>query len=374
MTIFSGALKVIKDNKTNVEKGVENCIPLPFERMRKYLPGIMRGVQYIVTASSGIGKTQLTKYIFVYSAYKEYKKSNNIDLKILYFALEESRREFMLSMISNYLFEHHNITLTVLDLQSFTGVLIKDEIIEFIEEAEEYFADLDDILDIIDTVSNPTGLYKHVESYAKENGTIITKDVNIDGEIRPINDYYLPKNKDEYVIVIADHIGLLEEERGAETLHKAMSRWSANYARKRITKFFNYVVVNVQQQGAETEKKEFTNRGDSIIEKLLPSLSGLGDNKLTQRDAFVVIGLFAPDRYGISEFDGYNIDKLGDNYRSLIILKNRIGIPNVRTSLFFDGASNDFRELPKTSDLEGISKVYKYKNNLEKQRNNNNGT
>lgn len=366
MSVFKEALNTIKENKKNIEEGIENCIPLPFVRMRKYLPGIMRGVQYIITANSGVGKTQLSKYIFVYSAYKEYKKSSTMKLKILYFALEESRRDFILSMISNYLFDKYKISLTVLDLQSFTGKIIDIETIKKIEEAEEYFKDLESVLDIVDNVDNPTGLYKYVEAYANHNGTTIKKDINIDGEIKSVNDYYVPDDRNEYVIVIADHIGLLEPERGAETLHLAMSRWSAIYARKRITKFFNYVVVNVQQQSAETEKKEFTNKGSSIVEKLLPSLSGLGDNKLTQRDAFVVLGLFAPDRYGINKFDGYDVDKLGDNFRSLIILKNRIGIPNIRTSLFFDGASNDFKELPQSTDIEGMIKVYKYKKDLEK--------
>lgn len=372
MSIFKDTLKVIKTNKNNLDSGIQNCISLPFKRLRAYLPGIMRGVQYLITANSGVGKTQLTKFLFVDTPYRAYKQSKTMKLKIIYFALEESKQEFILGMISRYLNEEHGIHLTTLDLQSFTNKSLSEDIIQKIEKAKEYFSDLEEILDIVDNIDNPTGLFKYVENYANKNGTTTYKDINIDGKQTRVRDKYIPNNKDEYVIVITDHIGLLEPERGAESLHLSISRWSAIYARKRISKFFNYVVVNVQQQGADTEKKEFTNRGDSIVEKLLPSLAGLGDNRLTQRDAFVVIGLFAPDRYGIKEFDGYNIEKLGDNYRSLIILKNRIGIPNIRTSLFFDGATYDFKELPKLDDIEGINKVYQYKMYIEEQRNTNN--
>ena len=125
-----------------------------------------------------------------------------------------------------------------------------------------------------------------------------------------------------------------------------MKQEHAVYARKQITKHFKYVFVGIQQQAADKEKLQFTNTGSSISQKLEPSLDGLGDNKLTARDALVVIGLFAPERYQIPTHLGYDVNKLKDNYRSLIILKNRIGKPNLKLGLFFDGKTNHFEELP----------------------------
>ena len=160
-----------------------------------------------------------------------------------------------------------------------------------------------------------------------------------------------PNNPNEYVGVIVDHFSLLSPEAGSETLHKAMTKMSAEYGRKQITKHYNYFFVNVQQQAAESEKQQYTNVGQSIESKLEPSLSDLGDNKLTQRDAHIVFGLFAPDRFEIKNHLGYKIDVLKDNYRSLSILKNREGRSNLKLGIYFDGKVNYFKEMPILKDV-----------------------
>ena len=137
---------------------------------------------------------------------------------------------------------------------------------------------------------------------------------------------------------------------------ETMGKFSAEYC-LRIRDDYGYSVINVQQQAADKERQEFTYKGQSIESKLEPSLDGLGDNKMTQRDADVVLGLFAPDRYEIKLHRGYNIIKWQDSYRSLIVLKNRDGTPNARVGLYFNGAVNFFEELPRSEDI--TPEVYK---------------
>ncbi len=74
--------------------------------------------------------------------------------------------------------------------------------------------------------------------------------------------------------------------------------------------------------------------------------------------AHVIFGLFGPARHNIHSFNGYNISKLQDNFRSLEVLKNRIGSGFVEDSLYFDGAVNEFRELP--NDTEMTENDYQY--------------
>ena len=69
------------------------------------------------------------------------------------------------------------------------------------------------------------------------------------------------------------------------------------------------------------------------------------------------IGLFSPARYEIEYHNGYNIAELGDYYRSLSILKNRDGEANIKVPLFFNGASDIFKELPKPDNEEGLNAV-----------------
>jgi len=113
-----------------------------------------------------------------------------------------------------------------------------------------------------------------------------------------------------------------------------------------------------------SEKQQFTNRGESIIEKLRPSADSLGDNKLTSRDADLMLGLFWPYRYNIDNSNGWNLNKIGNNHRELLILLNRHGISKASIDLYFDGSCNFFKELPKDSN----EKVYEYVKTMEKIR------
>ena len=81
--------------------------------------------------------------------------------------------------------------------------------------------------------------------------------------------------------------------------------------------------------------------------------------KNTKNDANIVLGLFAPNRFAIKEHYGYNIEILKDNYRCLSILKSRDGESNIKVPLFFNGAADYFKILPKSDDVESMNKVYK---------------
>ena len=381
MSLFKETLDEIKKNKANLDlRGKPNCIPFDwFPKLRTVIPGLMKGTNWIVTANSGVGKTQFTKHNFVYEPIKWIKehKDAGLKVKILYFALEESKKEFMYTMISNRLFHEHKISMSVLELQSMFEKSIDEQTVKKIEECEDYFKDFEQYLTIYDTISNPTGIYKTVRRYSIENGTHFFYNFKEDKEkkncvgTKTIEEYnlyssekmkdwayshYVPFDPDEYVIVVVDHFSLLQPELG-ESLHQTMSKMSAEYGRKMITKHFGYIFVNVQQQTAEGEKAEFTKMGEKIEDKFKPSLAGLANNKETQRDAHVVLGLFSPERYGIKSYQGYDVKQLGDKIRTLLVLKNRIGSGYIEDALYFNGKVNLFKELPYPKDM--TEEIYK---------------
>lgn len=372
--IFETALTSIKEAKRVREAGGVNSIPFGLPSLDRHVPGIMKGIQYLITASSGVGKTQLSKFLFVNQPYKFIKEhpEHGFKIKILYFALEESKEEFMYSLISNRLKEKYGLNVSNMQLRGINHTL-GDEVIEKIEECTVYFEELEQYIDVIDTISNPFGIYKYVRDYSTQHGTHHYRphtfrhtmpDGTVEEKVEMVYDYYEPNDPNEIVIVIADHISLLQPENGG-TLHEAMTQMSANYGRKMITKQFGYCLAIVQQQAADTEKQQYTNAGQSIESKLEPSLSGLGDNKLTQRDAFIVIGLFAPERHCIDKHMGYDITVLKDYYRCLTVLKNRMGVPNLKLPLLFNGAANIFSELPKPNTPECTALYETVKRNRE---------
>lgn len=173
-------------------------------------------------------------------------------------------------------------------------------------------------------------------------------------------DDYKEHKDTHFVICIVDHISLLDEETNPITKqmmskHETISKWSADYSRYLLTKKFNQVVVNVQQLAAAGESQQFTNKGESIKERVLPSLDKLADNKLTQRDAKIIIFVFAPYRYGFASWAGYDLNIFKDTFRVIIIAKNRYGKPDLHDYVYFDAVTNTFKELPPALSKEGYN-------------------
>ena len=91
-------------------------------------------------------------------------------------------------------------------------------------------------------------------------------------------------------------------------------------------------------------------------------IKSLYDNKLfaessqTQNDADVVLALFDPMRYKVTDPSGYDLNKLKDDFgakyfRSLRLIKNSYGSDDVRIGLAFLGDIGMFKELPKKKDI-----------------------
>jgi hypothetical protein len=78
------------------------------------------------------------------------------------------------------------------------------------------------------------------------------------------------------------------------------------------------------------------------------------------------LGLFSPFKYELKEYMGYDITKLRDNIRFLEVLINRNGSMGGIIGLYFDGAVNYFKELPKPDEVTKLTKIYDY---LRKLRN-----
>ena len=114
-------------------------------------------------------------------------------------------------------------------------------------------------------------------------------------EKKQMIDSYKPYDPDEYVITVADPINLLGTQSNAKTLREAMALLSSEYA-IHFRDVCGYTFFLTQQQAADSEDQQFNYKGNIVVEKLYPTLANLGDNRTTQRDADIVLGLFSPAR------------------------------------------------------------------------------
>jgi hypothetical protein len=124
-----------------------------------------------------------------------------------------------------------------------------------------------------------------------------------------------------------------------------------------LRNYYHYTPVLVQQQSTETTSLEAFKE-----KKIIPTLAGAADSKNPPKDCNLMLGITNPFSFELPRFpdnsQGYDITKLRGNARFLNVALNRDGESNGLLALYFDGATNYFTPLPKSTDLHNMNKVY----------------
>lgn len=362
MNLFERTKEELWRRRDKLLKGGYNCIPWGLPRFEQSNPGIEQRNYYMVSASPKIGKSQICDALFLHNAYSFVEMvEEDIDIHIKYFSLEMSEEQKIQQCLSHRLYVDSGgkIRVSPRELRS-TQTPLSTEITELIKTYTPYFEKFLSKVQFISHIRNPYGIFKEMETYAAENGKqhkksiFVTEDGVGGAKIKReklIDDYYEPNNPDEYTICIVDHASLIHPEKGV-SLHQAMSDLSARHF-VRLRNKYNYIPVLIQQQAADQESVK-----NIEMNKLRPSFTGLADNKLTSRDIDVGLGLFSPARHEIPSYGGYDIRYFKDNIRFLEIMGGREGGGGKIAPLYFDGAVNFFKELPKPDDEDQMKNVY----------------
>ena len=361
-TLRERVTKNLHARRQRILDGQLNCIPSPFKRFSNDFIGIEQSCYYTITSFTKGGKSQFMSYTFIYKPlmFCYYTKAD-IDIKILYFPLEETPERIMQRFISWLLFDfsHGRIRVSPRDLRSTTKA-VPQEILDIIntEEVQDIIRYFEEHIVFPDEACNPTGIYKCCVRYAEEHGSTYYKTGQYKDEFgviqeRQVFDRYEQDNPNEYRLIVIDTINLIDTERGM-TLKQSMDKLS-EYCAKYLRNKYHYSPVIIQQQAFDQEGNEAFKLG-----RVRPSVAGLGDSKYTSRDSNVVLGLFSPFRFAIKDYEGYDISRFRDNIRFLEMIVNRDGESGGLCPLFFDGAVCYFNELPRPNDKDGLSEVYRY--------------
>ena len=347
--MFSKRLEAYAKQARARMQGLYTCIPFEHHlpKLSHFVPGIIRGTYYAITAFPNVGKTPLAKFLFVDIPFYHYIKSNQFNLHILFFCLEESKEQFMDSLVSVELYKQHGIKVGMNTLNSFGDILSKD-VYDKITKFNEHFADLERVLTVIDNVTTPEGIIKIIQQHAAKRGKFYYDDIelNYEGQLMKAGEnytHYVPNSDKDYTIIVIDHLGLLANNLPGDTTFKTIQRMSNIYLLQECVKSYNFSVCAVHQQAAEGESAEYHK-----LRQNEASLQTLGDCKLPQRDYQVVFGLNSPWKYNITEYLGLDLAKFGDkvdHFRGLSILKNRYGRPQVRLPLWFTPEAAHFKEI-----------------------------
>ena len=315
----------LEERRERILNGQLNCIPSPFKRFSEDFIGIEQSCYYTCTSFTKGGKSQFVSYTFIYKPLLFcYFTKADIELKILYFPLEETPERIMQRFMSWLLFDFSKgkIRISPRDLRS-TKSAVSQEILDIInsDEIQDILQYFEEHIIFPEEAGNPTGIFKYCKTYAEEHGTVYTKKGQYKDELgivqeRQVFDRYEQDNPNEYRLIIIDTINLIDTERGM-TLKQSMDKLS-EYCAKYLRNRYHYSPVVIQQQAFDQEGNEAFKLG-----RVRPSVAGLGDSKYTSRDSNVVLGLFSPFRFALKEYEGYDISMFKDNIRFLEMIVNR---------------------------------------------------
>ena len=355
-------IKSLIQRRDNLQQGGVNCIPFPFKRFSQEVPGVEQGQYVIVTASTKIGKSQLTNFLYVYNTLEyAFNNPDKCSVHIIYFSLEESPQRVIERYMSHLLYQLDGMRIAPSDLRS-TNIEypVPQEALDLLQTPpyQDRLRFFEQCVQFETEETNATGIRNVCVEYAKSVGTIHTHKVKSKSDPTKevdVFDSYTPEDPNHYKICVVDHMSLVDTERGfrlKDSMDK-LSEYFVKYLRNR----FGFTCVAVQQQAFENEGLEAMKQ-----KKLLPTAAGLSDTKYTSRDADLVLGLFSADKFGLPSWLGYTIakdqDGLGSYARFMQVIANRNGEVGGVCPLFFDGAVCDFQELPKVEDVNAVAKYY----------------
>jgi len=327
-------LKELKERKERKERGEFNGIPFCYEGYRDYMESIDRGVYMGLASGPGNGKSFWVRYTGIFKPL-EFAFETGYLLKILYFALEDSKMQVYKSICAYYLWVRHNIYIPKKILDSKTEPL-PDRYMEILMNDTEFFEQFENSVIIVDDVSDADGILKVAQ------------------------DYYDKFGPDYHFIMIIDNYANVEED-GYKSKYEAVATLSRKHIRKYLCKVLGFSVIAVIQNDMDSEKFAARNNSGNIA-SIEPNLGSFGDIKIITRDMHVIWALFNPWKYQIPIYPhpkaGWNTECLRDKFRALLMLKNNLDAMAPRFGLFFDGAKGIFTELPKVTEEDKLQRIY----------------
>jgi len=327
------------------KQGKNNGIPMGFHRLSKYI-GIRKKIYTLIFGATGSGKSSYMHTAYILNPFDWYvnNRDKGVKFKVILFSMERSKVYILAKWLSRKIFIDQGILIPIQKLLGWWDTkLTKDEHDLFLAY-EWYIKELLEVVDIIEGAQNPTGIYKYVKNYAKDNG-----------KFEKIDEYhtiYIPNHPNEIVIVGEDHLGLTKLESGMKNKKEAIDKVSEynQYFRDSL----GYSPVAVSQL-----TRNLSNPIYQKMDSFEPTIDDIKESGRPGEDSDNVISLFDPARFKTND-PSYKVDNFidlstgGKFFRSVKILKNTYGEDDIRIGMAFQGATGIFKELPKAKDMENF--------------------
>jgi hypothetical protein len=252
-------------------------------------------------------------------------KNPEIDVKYLYFNLEEVEERLELKILSKFLYNETGLEYSVQDLSNLTGeskLLNKMHLLDKTQKLVDTFSDK---VTIISDCKKPSEIKTRIEAHVQN-----CKDKMF--------------SKDFYFIIVIDNLKFLNRDHNHKDQKEAIDYLCLNVLQEYRTKYSAIpIVIQHLNRSSEVVQKDW--KQNIILDSVLPTTASLGESTYTQDPATHIISIFSPFKYGIKEYLGYDVETWKDNIRITGILKSRDGGSGLETAFFFNGKVSVFQEL-----------------------------
>lgn len=324
-------------------KGLNEGIPMGFDRLVEYLPNIQKGRYHIIAGESGSGKSAFADTAYVFNPLEWYiknKEETDIKLKIFYYSFEIAKDRLLTKQIARKLFVDHRLLLDVNYILSFGKNRISDEHYKLVTSYADYFNRLEEYLVIKDNDGgasyNPTGILKDLTSWAEQNG-----------RFEKINNQtqYFENDPNLYTIVIADHLAIVPKERGFSTKENMDKLSEYTVFLRNKCKFSFAYLAQVNRNLSDVDRLKMDGNNLSIRQ------GDVKDSSNPVQDCDTMIGILNPWKYEIPKYRGYDLSRLKGRQRFINFAKHRDGEAEKSLGLLFVGECGYFRELPRNDEI-----------------------
>jgi hypothetical protein len=344
--IINNFLTKAKKNKENHQKGFQNCIPFyNAPRFNSFIPGILQGRIYLISALMGVGKSKFIRGFLLRSIFDFMNKHKHIPVKIYFVSLEETEDSFISALISQRLQgKFPSVKIGLKELLSLGTYTVDPNMLRIIEEDSHYYNNLLSKINFI-TKKNIDDLYSYFIEEALKEGQMI-------------NDVYIKNDPACFKIILMDHYALLT---GRDDIKETINTWTRDMSID-LKNIFDYSIIGIQQQslGTLTAKSVYD---------LEPRIEKLGDHRPSAQDADFFIGIFQPSLYEwVSTYMGYDTRNFGTLFRSAVLQKNRLGSVITRVPFYMNPYNEIYYEIPSMDNImEMISFQNKHGLNILKE-------
>ena len=328
-SVITSLFKMIKRGKLGRNKGLYTG----FERLDKYTYGIQRGYFSTYGGDSGSGKSTLAIYTHIYRPLKDAQAN----VHVLYYSFEMSGEVIYAKLLSLYILETYQREISYKDILSLVNV-ISDEDYELIKLCQGFLTNISKRLTIIDKSVNADGLYATCMDWISRHGEF--------HKIEEHKEVFIPKDPEQYLIVVVDHIRLLRS--GIEGIKIQIDKACDYLVYLRNKCNLTICVVQQLNRGFKNIDRRTKNDGQYA----LIQTDDFADSSAPVQSSEIVLAIFHPFREKLKTCEGYDIVELRDAIRIIQILKSRFGESDKSIGVSFWGSCGFWKELPFAKDIK----------------------